>query len=286
MFRCPHCRQRTIGKWAKLKASGWWPSACPRCGGKYVPAAWGQLPALAAFFTGLLLPLAIARSATWTVAMLLLAGGLVLGLLASAAVYLLITPLLRHGSAAARWEWWSFAGVIALLAIYAFLNGAPEPASGEVVSARKLFELRSASPPPGAMEGSMTISQVEPELHQELKAALSKAGVRFTVETMPDGREAVRLRPDQYDAYFRVERQIWGEPPPHDGRSVHFSSDAAKRDFQQWLSDAGIAHRIVTYQRKDYVVWDGEPHVWKKFHAERPSDCAKPRAQLDTAKRC
>lgn len=277
MFRCPHCRERTVGVWAKLKANGFWPSACPRCGGKYVPAAWGQLPALAALFAGGFGPLAAAGSTAGTMGLVLLGGGLVLGLLGSAAVYVLITPLLRHGSKAARWDSRSYAGALVLFVLFAAIYlGDEEPAALQA----------SAKLPPGYELGSMTVSQVDPGLHEELKAALAKAGVRFELDRMEDGREALRLRHDQVEAYERVAREIWGERPPADGRSVRMSPDAAQRDFQKWLSDAGIAHRVVTYQRKDYVVWDGEPYLWKKFHAERPSDCAKPRAQADAPKRC
>ena len=278
MFRCPHCRERTIGIREKLKANGWRPSACPRCGGKYVPAAWTSLPALLMVPLGMFSPLLLVGVVTPTTMWLLLAGGVVLGVLAGLAVQVLITPLLRHGSTVARWEWWSFVGALLLLALYAALKPSPPESPA---AERRALEL-----PPGYELGSMSVSQVDPALHEELKAALAKAGVRFELDRMEDGREALRLRHDQVEAYERVEREIWGERPPADGRSVHMSPDTAQRDFQKWLSDAGIAHRVVTYQRKDYVVWDGEPYLWKKFHAERPSDCDKPRAQADAPKRC
>jgi len=49
-FRCSHCKQNTIVVRASLKASEWWPSTCPECGGKYAPwrlAGW-ELASLAA----------------------------------------------------------------------------------------------------------------------------------------------------------------------------------------------------------------------------------------------
>jgi hypothetical protein len=278
MFRCPHCRERTIGIREKLKANGFRPSACPRCGGKYVQAAWTSLPALFLVPLGMFAPLLLVGVVSPAMMWLLLASGVVLGVLAGLAVQVLITPLLRHGSTAARWEWWSFVGAMVLLALYAALKPSPPESPA---AERRALEL-----PPGYELGSMTVSQVDPALHEELKAALAKAGVRFELDRMEDGREALRLRHDQVEAYERVEREIWGERPPADGRSVHMSPDAAQRDFRKWLSDAGIAHRVVTYQRKDYVVWDGEPYLWKKFHAARPSDCVKPRAQVDAPKRC
>jgi hypothetical protein len=277
MFRCPHCRERTIGVWAKLKANGFRPGACPRCGGKYVPAAWTSLPALLMVPLGMFSPLLLAGVVTPAMMWLLLASGVVLGVLAGLAVQVLITPLLRHGSKASRWDWWSYAGALVLFVLFAAIYLRDEEPA---------VQQAAAVLPPGYELGSMTVSQVDPALHEELKTALAKAGVRFELDKMEDGREALRLRHDQVEAYERVEREIWGERPPPDGRSVHMSPDAAQRDFQKWLSDAGIAHRVVTYQRKDYVVWDGEPYLWKKFHAERPSDCAKPRAQVDASKRC
>jgi hypothetical protein len=124
MFRCPHCRERSIGLGAKLKANGLRPSACPRCGGKYVPAVWTTLPVLALLLGALFGPLLLAGSVPFP----LLASLLVPGLLAASALYL-ATPLLRHGSSAARWEWWSFAGLIVLFALYALFGPSSEAAA-------------------------------------------------------------------------------------------------------------------------------------------------------------
>jgi hypothetical protein len=278
MFRCPHCRQRTIGLWAKLKANGWRPDACPKCGGKYVPAAWTTVPALLMVPLGMFAPLLLAGVVTPVMMWLLLAAGVVLGVLAGLAVQVLITPLLRHGSAAARWEGRSFVAAVALLTLYAALKPSPPESPAA--------ERRPAELPPGYELGSMMISQVDPALHEELKAALTRAGVRFELGRMEDGREALRIRQDQAEAYERVAREIWGERPPANGRSVHMSSPAVQRDFQKWLSDAGIPNRIMTYQRKEFVVWEGEPYLWRKFHDQQPSDCAKPPAQLEASKRC
>jgi uncharacterized protein (DUF983 family) len=276
MFRCPHCRERAIGFWAKLKDG-----ACPRCGGKYALSAWALLPALAVQTVALFVPsyLALAGPESISVDAMwwLLAAGVALGLVVSLPLYALIAPLYRRGSPAARRDGWSYLGVIGIVALYAALNGS----RADTIGVKKPFE-------PAAEDYSAGSIQLflEPELQEELKAALKKAGVPFTLEKLADGRESLRMHHHQLAAYRRVERELWGEPPPHDGRSVHFASEAMSKEFQRWLSGQGIPHRVMTYQRQEYVVWEGEPHLWKKFHAERPSDCAKPRAQLEASKRC
>src|SRR5262245_8853041 len=120
-FRCPHCGQKTIGVWEKLKANGFRPRQCPACGGKHVPAAWPSLLALLLFAAGLVAPFLIAGSATPVGAIFLLLAGLALGVLGIAATYVLC-PLLRHGSRAARWESWSFYAALGALLLYALLK--------------------------------------------------------------------------------------------------------------------------------------------------------------------
>jgi hypothetical protein len=113
IFRCPHCRERTIGVLAKLKANGLQPSACPSCEGKYVPAVWTTLPILALVLGALFAPLLLAGHVPFP----LLSSWLVPGLLAAAGLYL-AAPLLRYGSTASRWEWWTLAATVIAVALY------------------------------------------------------------------------------------------------------------------------------------------------------------------------
>jgi hypothetical protein len=114
MFRCPHCGERTIGVWAKLKANGLRPGACPACGGKYVPVVWTTLPVLALLLGGLFAPF-MAGAIFYPLVVSVLVPG-VLG----ACLVQLVTPLLRHGSRAGRGEWWTLAATIVLIVAYAF----------------------------------------------------------------------------------------------------------------------------------------------------------------------
>jgi hypothetical protein len=117
-FRCPHCRERTLGFWPMMKANGWRPGVCPRCGGKVVPASWATLPALIVFPFFFFLPLLMVGDLSETRFYALLAVAAVISVAASFAVVLMV-PLLRHGSRLAQWDAWTYLGAIIAVVAYA-----------------------------------------------------------------------------------------------------------------------------------------------------------------------
>jgi hypothetical protein len=284
MFRCPHCKQRTIGVWAKLKANGFRPSRCPQCDGKFVPAVWGTLPSLIAFAAAFVAPFIIAGAVTQTVAWMLLAAAIVLGSAAATLVYLPVTPLLRHGSRAARWDWWSWVGVIAVVAVWAAVapssqvDRTPVTHSGE---RKPLFGIRSGAPP--RERSTRAVHYSDPLMQEELKAALEKGGIAFGVE-MQDGKEYVRWDAAHHAAVQEIERELRGGAIST-GSNVHFPDQALREEFKKWLADNGIKHRTIIFRGEETVVWDGKEDLVRKFMAQRPSDCPKAAAPA-TSKNC
>ena len=181
-FRCPHCQQNTIGIQAKLKAGEWWPGTCPECGGKFVPSAWGGLLSSLPFFLLLFAPLLVAGSASPTLLWILFGVGAALGLAASVAAYLFLSPILPHRSRSARWEFVGLVAVIVIVVFYAALT--PDESSSPLVA--RHFR--------------------DPAAQAAYKAALQKAGIPFTVYTS-DGREYVRVAPEHAADLERVQKE-------------------------------------------------------------------------------
>jgi hypothetical protein len=276
-FRCPHCKQRTISLWAKTKANGWWPSTCAQCGGKNVPATLGTLPAIFVFIAGLIAPFVIAGSATVTGAWLLLAAGIIGGAAASLGTYLLITPLLRHGTALAKWESRSYFVLVGLLVLLVALKPDAPPPTGQQVQNRgkPIFTLHHMNPEvPAEFRDRLTKTHIADfALREEYKAALEKARIPFSLE-MEEGREYVRVRFEHLQAVKRVERELWGEPLP-EGGAVHFSNPATAAEFKAWAAARGVQVRSHSYMRKEYLVWSGDNKLIREFRDSRKSDCPK-----------
>jgi len=267
-FRCPHCRQKTISAWSKLKPGGWKPSACPQCGGKYLAAWWGILPAAFVFPLVLFVPFWFAHGPIPNAVFLAMLGlGAALALLVSAAVYLLITPLLREGSAAARWDRWTWGATLAGLVVALLVmpdEWAPPPPTGH-------------STP--RVSGGMSYGHAE--YQQEFKDALGKAGIPYTVE-MKDGREFAYWTSEQHAAVEAIKREL----ELLEGRSVSFSNPILDKAFKDWLAKNGVAYRTVQRRGRDYVAWEGEPELLKKFMAEvKFPDCPKAAGEV-TSKNC
>jgi uncharacterized protein YhhL (DUF1145 family) len=171
-FRCPHCQQRTISAWQKLKSNGWKPSQCSQCGGKYVPIAWFSLVPILIFAAVLYIGLRGASPFSPTGGAVILVASAVISFLVAAAIYL-FTPLLRHRSAAARWDMWSFIAVFGVLAVVAALQPEAPAPKQEVIQ-----------------RGPTAWHFTDRDQGEEYKARLRSQNIPFTVE-MRDGKEFI-----------------------------------------------------------------------------------------------
>jgi hypothetical protein len=112
----------------------------------------------------------------------------------------------------------------------------------------------------------------DPADQEKLKAELKRAGVPYTLENY-DGKEFVMWTQDQDAAAQKIQNDIVNGPLPN-GRNVHFGEAATEKEFKNWLTQKGVAYRIVSVRGQDFVVWDGPAELWKKFLEERPG-CPK-----------
>jgi hypothetical protein len=143
-------------------------------------------------------------------------------------------------------------------------------------SERTLFTLRE-------MDGEdVRLRFPDSALQGELKEALKKAGIPFTLEPL-QGDEYIRIPSGHFEAAKKLQRDLWGELPSGKG-NIHFSSAASGEQFRKWLAAHGIEHSTVSYQRRDYIVWDGGQELARKFIDEHRGDC--PRAASRATEKC
>ena len=117
-FRCPHCRQKTITAWSKLKTRG----ACPGWQGRFVGGSWELLLASLAVPFTMFAPFLLLRPPALPPFWLLLAIGAMLTLPLFVTIHLFATPLYRKGSVAARWDAITFLTFLAVVIVVAIMN--------------------------------------------------------------------------------------------------------------------------------------------------------------------
>lgn len=274
-FRCPHCKQRTITLAERLKANGYWPRACPQCGGRNTPAAWGILMPVIVFPVALAAPFLIAGSATVAVFWALLATGLVLALVGSVLAYLCI-PLLRHGSGFARFEFWSFMAIILGVVLYAALK--PESPGPPLFSFTPAVSV--GAPLPYSSQGSTGRHFSDAERQEEYKEALAEAKVPFRLEAREDGREFIWVDKEHAAAAKQAERDLWGMDLPPGKANVRFEDPQTTEEFRAWLAARGVPHSVHGLKRKPMIAWDGPDSLTMEFMKSRipsgPANCDKP----------
>ena len=268
-FRCPHCRQKTITAWTKLRTRG----ACPSCRGSFVAGSWGILLAVLVMPLTMLAPLFVLRASVYPLLWLVLAAGTALTLALSGAIYLFTTPLYRKGSVAARWDAIAFFTFLAALTIAAMMNTDFGREAGLSPDEYGPFRIGRPLSEDHTDRATSSMNYGDARMQQAFKDALDKAGIRYKLETR-EGKEFVGWSRAQDDAVRKVQRQVEG-PELQPGRSVAFDDPELQKEFIAWLNKKGVKHEIVKARGREYIAWTGASELVMQFMRERPSDCKK-----------
>lgn len=282
-FRCPHCRQKTITAWAKLRTRG----ACPGCQGRFVAGSWGILLASLAMPFAMFAPMLFLfqfHPIGFPLYWLVFAAGAVLAIALAAAIYLFTTPLYRKGSAGARWDAISFFAGIAAITIVAIGNTGFDREAGLAPGEFTAFRIGATVPPRRDADIAALVSYSDAARQQALKDALDKAGIPYKLETRKDGEFIGWTRANEAAARA-IQRQVDGsELPPRS--SVSFDNPALQQEFSAWLTAKGLKNETKSAHGREFVVWDGPDNLSHQFMLQRPSvPCDKTAAADGTGKK-
>ena len=262
-FRCPHCKEKTITAWAKLKTRG----ACPACGERFVASCWGLIPSslavpLGIFATMLLFFRPAGLPPFWVV----LGVGVVAAFALAAGVYLFTTFLYRKGSRAARWDAISFFVFLAAIVVYAATNTERGPDGKD-----GFFGVRL---PGRAPEFASSMHYGDAAMHRSFKEALEKAGIPYRLE-LYDGKEFVSWPRAQDAAVREIQGQI-ERAPRLTGGSVSFDDPAVQKEFASWLAKKGVKYETTRRFGRERITWErGADDLVNQFMQQRPSKCDK-----------
>ena len=146
-----------------------------------------------------------------------------------------------------------------------------------------LYFRDDASPPVGTRGTSYS----DPEMQQELKDQLAKAGIPFTVSEQ-DGKEFVNWSRD-HDAAVEAIRQKVHAGPLHRG-NIHFGDAATQKEFADWLARKGIKAEVVTMRGQEYLTWTEDTGdtrtLMEEFMADRAKKCKEKTARLPGTQNC
>jgi uncharacterized protein (DUF983 family) len=276
-FRCPHCRQKTITAWTKLRTR----AACPDCGGRFVAGSSGALLAVLVMPFPMFAPMFVLHSVRFPLVWLVFAVGTVLTLAVAGVIYLFATPLYRKGSAAARWDTISFLTLVAGVTVYAVANTDFSREAGLEEDTRTI----SVGPPVFSRDGvASSVHYGDAATQQALKDALDKAGIPYKLE-MRDGEEFVGWTHAHDAAARKIKRQVDGSNLPP-GPNVSFNNPVLQKEFVAWLTSKGVKHETTSAYGREHVVWEGPDDLSRQFMTKRPSDCDKMAAAGIRSKRC
>jgi len=266
-FRCPHCRQKTITAWTKLRTRG----TCPGCGGRFVASSWGFIPAVLVMPLAVLAPLVLLfqfHPVDFPLFWLAFAAGTVLAAALSGIIFVFTTLLYRKGSVGARWDAIGFFTVVAALIVAGMMNADFDREAG-LASGDMLFPFGGSRARDHDKLITSTVNYSDAERQQAFKDALGKAGIRYKLETR-EGKEFVGWTRAQDPAVREIRKQFDGsELPPR--RSVSFDNPALDKEFTAWLAGKGLKHEKRNARGREYIVWEGPDDLVHQFMRERPS---------------
>lgn len=211
--------------------------------------------------------------------------------IALGALAALLLPIvwIKTGIRSGKWLWLNpvavpltqFEGALALSAALLLSVGALEVGHEalRVASGKRdlltgyFFPLIGAGPPSERRIGSSSVNYGDPGTQQQLKDALTKAGIPYSVETR-DGTEYVVWTSQYNAAVEKIQREM--EEPFTAGHNVSFDDPKQEREFREWLKKRGISNEIVTSGGKKFIVWkDGPKDLMMQFMDENSSRCPR-----------
>jgi hypothetical protein len=96
----------------------------------------------------------------------------------------------------------------------------------------------------------------DPTEQEQMKAALTKAGIHFEVHTSEGGQEQIVYESQLQDEVIRVRNELFGVPPAI-GRNIVLSAESTAL-FAEEMGKRGAAFRTGTYHGSQYVAWAPE----------------------------
>jgi len=269
-FRCPHCRQKTITAWTKLRTRG----ACPGCGGFFVAGSWGILLAVFVMPLTMFAPMFVLRPIGYPLTWLAFAVGSAFTLALSGVIYLFTTSLYRKGSVAARWDAIALFTFLAAATVAALMNTDFDREAGLSPHDFTPFRIGSSSPPRVDTERiTSSVHHGHTATQQVFKDALDEAGIPYELETR-EGKEFVGWTRAHDAAVRKIQRRLDGADLPS-RRSVSFDNPGFQKEFIAWLTGKGVKHETKKSYGREYVVWQGPDDLLRQFMREKPSDCEK-----------
>ena len=105
-----------------------------------------------------------------------------------------------------------------------------------------------------------------PAQQEQFKAALSRAGIPFTLEAR-NGKEFVKWESQSASAVAGVQLALFGPALPS-GRN--YAADGPRHEeFKQWLRANGIPYSVQVSHGREFVVWDpqytAQIYAWPEF---------------------
>jgi len=96
----------------------------------------------------------------------------------------------------------------------------------------------------------------DPQEQEQMKAALSNAGIQFEVHRDTGGAEEIWYQSRLQAQVLRIRDEVFGVPPPI-GRNIALGSQRTA-DFSEEMRKRGAAFRTSAYHGNQYVAWEAQ----------------------------